>query len=680
MSYSPACRLRSLAVATLLGATLLAPRAGRADGGPPPACTIDHVHRDRTPVAGLGGSAGHFRGGAQQILLEVECPDLARGSLVDVVGVVSIKRLDDVPTSGSFRVELLSGSPGSPLAVLASFTGAIADPAVNPDRTEVPLSFPHVILPDNEVATIAIETDTANLYTPVLPGNDTIYDSGAFTPLGQGELEFLLSLYPVDGQQGAGTSLMVSQFGAGPGALQSIFSTEVTTAVTISDGQTVSITGMLRDTHDAIEMVPILSDVPVLGRIFRSDTIGSQGAGSLLVFITPTIQRGVDRAQADAVPLANGTAVQAIITATLPDGRRFGQLLRGQPIGSAQPAGTTALLFTTHDPARYRVNVGVAAAADGTVVRLTPLGANGAALAAGHDVTLSELGANTQINDVFAFFGLGDTPDAVIEVEVVSGSAFSYASVLDGHGAVAGTSDPTTQLPVRAGATSVTLLELGHIQGVNEFSGSAAVHNHASGPTVVQAAFTPRGATAPAATTSFSLAPHETRGWDNVIGELFGIDDDVGTLVLTTSGAPISAIGREFAVYRDAAGTVNGTAGQLMPGLTTADLIQPGVEAHFLGLREGAGERSHLAIYNPGPGTATVTVVSLDAGGVSHGSRQLNVRSRELVRVNNLLSGIDPTHDGGERRIVVTTTARVHVLAYRVNATGDPVTLQPFGG
>ncbi len=678
---APVISARNVGASVLAAAAIvLAPGTGNAGGDRSPVCTIDHLQPGAIPITGLGGGAGHFRGGAEQVPIEVECQELSVGTAYDVLGVASVKRLQDMPTSGSFRVELRDGPADGPSNVVGTFTTTITDPDVNPQRTGVAFSMPHVVLTDGMVATIVVETDTVNLYTPVLPGVGTIYDSVSLDPLGQGALEFALSFYPADGQQGTDSTLLVPQVGAGQGAGQATFTTEVTAVVTGDDEQTVASTVIARDTQNPTHKVPFLSDVPVVGRMFRTDTISSGGAGSLIVVITPSIVRTGGRALAQGVPLVNGSAVQAIITATLPDGRRFGQLLRGRPLGSAQPAGTKALLFTTHDPARYRVNVGLAAAADGTVARLTPLGANGAALAAGHDVTLSEVGANTQINDVFAFFGLGDVPDAVIEVQVISGSAFSYASVLDGHGSVTGTSDPTTQLPVRTGATSVTLLELGHIQGVNEYSGSAAVHNHSSGSTVVQAAFTPRGATAPAATTSFTLAPNQTRGWDDVIGDLFGIDGLVGTLVLTTSGAPISALGREFAVYRDASGTVNGTAGQLMPGLTDADLIQPGFEAHFLGLREGGGERSHLALYNPGPGTATVTVVSLDPAGTSHGSRQVTVRSRELVRVNNLLSGIDPAHDGGERRIVVTTNARVYALAYRVNATGDPVTLQPFGG
>ena len=449
-----------------------------------------------------------------------------------------------------------------------------------------------------------------------------------------------------------------------------------TTVLAVEDGATVMVEGIERDTG---RKTTVLGELPLIGGLFRSvDTL--QGAGSLIFTITPVLLQDSGARTASIAVTAN-TAVQSTITATLPDGRQFGQLLNGRPLADAQPAGTAAILFTSHDPSRYRINVGVTAAEDDTVVRLTPLDAEGTALAAAHDLNLPVVGANTQINDVFAFFGLADTPDAAIEVEVISGSAFSYSSAVDGRSPSLGTSDPTTQLPARQGAERVTLLEVGRIQGINEFSGSAMVHNHSSITAFVQARFTPRGQTFPAATVSLTLAPHQTLGWDDVVGELLGRSGEIGTLTLTTTnGAKISALAREFAIFRDSHNQIVGTAGQLMPGLTDADLLQPGRTYHYLGLVEDGGERSHFAAYNPGPGSVTLSIASFAADGTARGNLQRSIRSGELLRVNSILLALDGGHDGGERRLELTVSGPVHVLAYRVNATGDPVTLQPFWG
>lgn len=449
-----------------------------------------------------------------------------------------------------------------------------------------------------------------------------------------------------------------------------------TTALAVGDGATVTIGGILRDTDEEAQ-VPVLGEVPILGGLFKK-VEGYDGAGTLLIFITPHIVRD-DQARAASIPFAANLAVQSTITATLPDGRQFGQLLNGRPAEEAQPAGTTAVLFTTHDPARYRVNLGVAAAREGTVVRLTPLDASGAALAPAHAVNLPLVGSNTQINDVFSFFGLADTPNAVVEVEVISGSAFSYSSAVDGRAPGMGTSDPTTQLPARGGAERVTLLEVGRVQGIDEFSGSAMLHNHDDRTAAIVATFTPRGTRVPAANVNISLPARHTLGWDDVVGDLFSRTGEVGTVVFAvTNGARISALGREFAILRDGQGAVTGTAGQLMPGLGDADALQPGATAHLLGLREGGGERSHLAVFNPGPGTVTVDVASFGAGGDGRGSLQRSVRSGELLRLNSVLLALEGGYDGGERRLEVTATGPAHLLGYRVNATGDPVTLLPF--
>lgn len=582
-------------------------------------------------------------------------------------------------------VSLYSGSPVTADAI-ASVAAALQEDMGLPGSYTVHFSLSNILRLEilHDDLWITVVPSTSEVGTEVFHGsypfaffNDILRE---WSVAGTADIDFHVAFSY--SSSSASDAQIIPQAGTGPGAGSSHWDTELCGFNTGGAPLDISFLFFPRQQPEAVELP---------GRVLRPaehwrTTLGAGGtlsnAFGSLAFRSPAQAQGADTEQVQALRSSLGAdlAAQAEIYATLPDGRRFGQFFRAEPASAAQPAGTTAVLLTTHDPSHFRVNVGIAAAADGTVVRLTPLSAAGSALAASHDVSLPVLGANTQINEVAAFFGLPDTPDLVIEVEVISGAAFSYASVVDGHGPYVGTSDPTTQLPVRTGSNSVTLLELGSVHGGNEFSGSAMLHNHDGRSASVRASFTPRGATTPAATTNLSLPAGSTVGWDDVVGELFGRSEEVGTLVFTaTNGAHISALGREFAVYRDGQGQVTGTAGQLMPGLTETDLLQPGATAHFLGMREGNGERSHVSVYNPGPGTAAVTVASYsveDASGVAN--RQYSVRAGELLRINNTLSSLDPGHAGQERRVTVTTTARVHTLAYRVNANGDPVTLRPF--
>ena len=233
----------------------------------------------------------------------------------------------------------------------------------------------------------------------------------------------------------------------------------------------------------------------------------------------------------------------------------------------------------------------------------------------------------------------------------------------------------------------VTLLELGSIQGLNEFSGSASVTNHSAVEAVVRADFYLRGKPGIAASEILTIPPGDTLGFPDIAAELFEVSGEVGTLVLTSENDTlISATGREFALFRDEGESVTGTAGQLIPGMTSADLLQPGVTYHFLGLRQvqldSGTERSHLAAFSPDGGDVTFTVRQFDgATGTAEGEIQRTVRADELIQINNILRVINSDLDGEVKRLEVTVDGPVHMLAFRVNKDGDPITIpaQPWG-
>jgi len=318
---------------------------------------------------------------------------------------------------------------------------------------------------------------------------------------------------------------------------------------------------------------------------------------------------------------------------------------------------------------------------NGTQVTVTPQDPIGSALAAGRTFDL-DLGDNRQLNNIFNVFGIGPRDNIVIAVEVNSGMALAYASILDGNIVYDGTSDPTTVLPAVAGAPQVTLLEVGPIQGFNEFSGSASVTNHSPGEAVVRAEFFVRGRPGVAAATTFTVPGGGTLGFEDIIGELFAMQG-VGSLVLTTQNDTlISAVGREFALFRDGQGEVVGTAGQLIPGMLPAELLVPGAKYQLLGLREVESqnglERSHIAAFNPGSTTVTLNVEVYDgATGRSEGETDLVIRGEELIQTNRIIDVINPSQDGGVKRLEVKASGPVYVRAFRVNRDGDPVTIPP---
>jgi general secretion pathway protein D len=68
---------------------------------------------------------------------------------------------------------------------------------------------------------------------------------------------------------------------------QPVFSTrKVTTNVTIWDGMTISLGGLIReDVQKTQDKVPILGDVPIVGRLFRSN-VDQKLKKNLIIFVT----------------------------------------------------------------------------------------------------------------------------------------------------------------------------------------------------------------------------------------------------------------------------------------------------------------------------------------------------------------------------------------------------------
>jgi hypothetical protein len=386
------------------------------------------------------------------------------------------------------------------------------------------------------------------------------------------------------------------------------------------------------------------------------------------------------------IDVAGGSAgdliAQSFVTAELDSGEEYGTFFSATRSGQALSKSEVAYLTTTDDPSSYRVNVGLMALADDTEIRVAPVLRVGERMVPAVSFELDR-GENAQINDIHRSFSIGSVADVMVEIAIASGRAIAYATVVDGNRTYAGTSDPTTIQPIGAGSERVSLLEIGSVQGIDQFSGSATVVNLSDREAEVRADFYERGIPGLSRSATIAIAAGDAVGYRDFLSEVFGIDDRVGTVVLESlNGVRISATGREFASIRDQhSDEILGTAGTQLPGLTESDVLTAGRTWHVIGLRQMmAGNeqaRSHLAAFNPGSQSARLTVRLFDGeSGLLEGSRYWIIESQELIHINNVLRKINGSVDGEEKRIEVTVDRPVYFQAYRVNTWGDSVTLR----
>jgi general secretion pathway protein D len=96
--------------------------------------------------------------------------------------------------------------------------------------------------------------------------------------------------------------VVTSQLGTGFGGLPTFGNREITTSIRLRDGETNLLAGLIRDDErTAMEGIPGLSDVPVVGRLFarnRKETVQTD----VVLTLTPHIIRVLDLSEEDLRP------------------------------------------------------------------------------------------------------------------------------------------------------------------------------------------------------------------------------------------------------------------------------------------------------------------------------------------------------------------------------------------
>ena len=201
-------------------------------------------------------------------------------------------------------LDQLSGIPNKVLAVAGNFDSesgkgiGLLIQALKSDGSTKILSTPSVITLDNEEATLSVGEEV-----PFQTGSFTSSNNGSsnpFTTINREEVGVKLKVKP---QISKGNSVRLeieqesSKVKSGVPGLQTTSKSTMQTNVLIQDGEMLILGGLIEDqTGGTATKVPLLGDIPLLGRLFRSTT-KADSQSVLMMFIRPTIIRTAEDAR-----------------------------------------------------------------------------------------------------------------------------------------------------------------------------------------------------------------------------------------------------------------------------------------------------------------------------------------------------------------------------------------------
>lgn len=226
------------------------------------------------------------------------------GVLSGLLGVAT----SDSGTAGAAST-LVGSLPSTVLGVVGDFdeiTGkgmGLLVQALKTDSATKILSTPSVVTLDNEEASLSVGEEVPFQTGSYTNNSSGISNSNPFTTINREEVGVILKVKP---QISKGNAVRLEieqesskvQDGSGAVGLQTTSKTTMQTNVMVQDGELLVLGGLIEDTGGgSATKVPLLGDIPLLGRLFRSSSKNAKQRVTMM-FIRPTIIRNADDARA----------------------------------------------------------------------------------------------------------------------------------------------------------------------------------------------------------------------------------------------------------------------------------------------------------------------------------------------------------------------------------------------
>ncbi len=254
------------------------------------------------------------------------------------------------------------------------------------------------------------------------------------------------------------------------------------------------------------------------------------------------------------------------------------------------------------------------------------------------------------------------------EIRPLAGSSapFAYAAVVDNS-----SGDPTFY-PAATPAHSVYLPGIARVTGYGSsfFSTDLSIANVGEETATVEVTFLEHDRDNNRAPSRLlTLAPRETRQIDDALGTLFGLSETYGALAVEGAGSDRVVVAERISTQ---SGAGAGMVGQQVDALSDEGFFSRG---SILGLRQDAGFRSNVGLFNPEPFDADVTLTLRRADGEVIGETVVSVPPRGYVQRNLAVLFPNSRMPEGEALTLSVESPQLDVFAFAAvidNVSQDP--------
>jgi Leucine-rich repeat (LRR) protein len=280
----------------------------------------------------------------------------------------------------------------------------------------------------------------------------------------------------------------------------------------------------------------------------------------------------------------------------------------------------------------------------------------------------------TQISQVIRSLGVTEevaSASIILSTAVPGGSFAAYASMIDNI-----TNDPRTLIAQKG--KSWVLPSSARVFGANNalWLTDLSVTNWGSAEAGFALHFGRHdqdGASGPS--KLFTLGPGKTLSFVDVLGTLFGVDLDYGSITMLTSSTTLVMQGQNYTTRS------GGSYGQSVPGYDWGKMVQKDLPLTIIGIREDPSFRTNLVLANAILDATVASVQLYSADGVLLGSNTYYVPAQSMTQVSSVVRALGYGGDVIGGRLVISTSAigsYIAVYASAIdNATNDPRTLLP---